>query len=153
VSEKPFFEYRGGEVFIGQRVVNEAARRIIDHAEDRMKVGLMPVEEAMARVKAINLEIMGGPCPKCTKPFAQVDIDLPDGKYIYYQPDCQCFHKCESVFRRMADNTMQPTSGCGVWKIAEGLCHSNHCFACMPKPDELSDKPVVKQDIVKRRKA
>jgi hypothetical protein len=144
-----FFPNIRGKTFISQNTVKESARRIIDDAEKRMAAGIWDAAKAIAICKQVDLEMMGGPCPKCGKPFQQICVDSDDGKYDYYEPACKCFPKCEVVLRRDAKKQLMTTIGCGNWKIAETLINAPYCFNCRPRyvEDERelqeNNKPII----------
>lgn len=149
MSDVVFFSNVKGKTFITQNTVKESGRRIVDDAEKRMALGIWDIAKATAICKQVDLEIMGGPCPKCGKSFRQICVDSDDGEYDYYEPACKCFVKCEVVLRRNAKRELMTTTGCGHWKIAETLCGKPYCFNCRSRYEEEereaqeNNKPII----------
>jgi hypothetical protein len=88
-------------------------------------------------ILALELERQGGLCPKCDTPWSKIEVDNVFGKFSYFQPNCNCFRRCEHVpvFKALRNGTMRfagTSPGCGRWLVTEGLLGIDHCTSCNP---------------------
>lgn len=64
--------------------------------------------------KLICLELDGGNCTRCHKPWRKIEFSNPIGKGIYYRPNCDCFYRCPNcdseLFDEMERGILQATN-------------------------------------------
>jgi hypothetical protein len=66
------------------------------------------VESAML----MDIEVLGGECPVCKKPFKRVDVQNKWVSYTYYIPACSCFPQCPLCSRLMHHEVMSTSKYC-----------------------------------------
>lgn len=123
-----------GQRRITQELIDTSMKRFIERCTD-------------SRVQlAAELQWHGGNCPFCKTPFARYEWKNAVAEFVYYEPYCFCFKRCETVKTKSG---VRP--GCGTWMIAERLLGIDHCTNC--DRDHYQEKPVtVKlEDIVKKK--
>ena len=50
---------------------------------------------APAEVLALlDRENQGGPCPRCSKPWAREEVKSAHADFWYFVPDCNCYPRC-----------------------------------------------------------
>ena len=57
---------------------------------DELKVQGLPNEALLLYF----LEVQGGECPKCKKPWKRIDVKNVFVKFYYHKPTCRCFPIC-----------------------------------------------------------
>jgi hypothetical protein len=72
------------------------------------KAGVISIEE----LNACGMEIYGGNCPKCKKPWKQIKFENKFGSIEYYQPDCTCIMRCPICNKVMLAETLKAAPGC-----------------------------------------
>lgn len=69
-------------------ITNEAMRT---YQENVIKLS----EEASSElVYLMAMEVEGGECPNCGRPWAMVHVTNKFAEYIYYKPSCKCYPVC-----------------------------------------------------------
>ena len=69
-------------------------------ASARLRTHLRKMEEAHnvglsgTYTDMMKMEIDGGNCPKCNKPWLEIDYDGLFGMGRYFEPECYCFPTC-----------------------------------------------------------
>jgi len=43
----------------------------------------------------IENESAGGPCTHCGKPWRKIEVKNQFADFVYYDPDCECYWRCE----------------------------------------------------------
>ena len=83
----------------------------VAHAEiDRAEV-LFNAENREAS-RCVTMAIDGGPCIRCGKPWAQVEVKNIFAEYKYYRPECKCYPKCRMIWSPQNDGRSVDI-GCG----------------------------------------
>lgn len=93
-------------------------------------------------ILAAELEMRGGPCPKCGVPFHQraVSYTAADGTVFgpthHYEPACRCFPQCDKTWFTFEVGRRKHyywTAGCGRYLIAETFLGIDYCTRCREK--------------------
>ena len=110
-------------------------------------------EAPVLMLQFIELETIGGNCPRCKKAWKKVEVKSECADFTYYEPDCKCYPKCPncgtSFHREWAMGsrdfgtctacnwTSHPTYGrkcekCGHWFSTEDPARGKgvRCEAC-----------------------
>ena len=83
-----------GHVFTAERFA-EYQRKLREADEEAEVPELM--------LQLIELETLGGNCPRCKKPWKKIEVKNECADFTYYSPDCKCYPccpKCGTSFHR-----------------------------------------------------
>ena len=80
------------DILVGKITQDEMNKRW-RHSYDAAKSISAPKEH----LELIKMEATGGDCPRCGKPWKEIRVNNMFGEFVYYDPDCKCFGRCQHI--------------------------------------------------------